>query len=308
MNILQLLTLNPPTTGPRGVLPPAAELPREPAYTPMSDLDIQDRLERFVQADPHPLPLVEDRELYHGDRHFDYWLSGLADALRMIKTYERWAQRVGGAGNLQLLPGERVLDLGCASGRVIRHFAAQRPDLEAWGADINRAHIDWILTHLPKHVRAFQSTAYPHLPLEDASFAMISAFSVFTHIEELELAWLLEVRRCLRPGGIAYITAHTDYTWARLGPQIPVWQMIQGCAKDMPDLDLSESAFKTRPMPQPRIVFDHRTRALYNVNIFHHTDYITSVWGRYFDICEILRGASGYQDVIVMRKPLTAAV
>lgn len=299
MDVLKLITLNP-VVGPESrVLPPADEHPRKDVWTPLKDLQLPDSLDALAKRDTWALPTLEARELYHGERHFDYWASGLADAFRMAKVFGTWAlpsSQLGGKGSC-------VLDLGCASGRVVRHFAAQMPDVEVWGADINRAHVEWVLANLSPRIKAFQCSALPHLPLSDGQFSMISAFSVFTHIEELELAWLLEVRRCLKPGGIAYITLHTDHTWQRLGPNVPVWNMIQECKDQHPDLDLSASAFKDTPMPRPRILFDHRSRALYNVNIFHRTDYIESVWGRFFDVCEFLRSASGYQDVVVLRKP-----
>ena len=85
MNVLQLLTLNPDRALANAeVLPPAKDLPREPAYTKMSDLTLAHPLDVYVERDASPIPITADRELYHGDRHFDYWLSGLADALRIF--------------------------------------------------------------------------------------------------------------------------------------------------------------------------------------------------------------------------------
>jgi len=296
MNVLQLLTLNPDRALANAeVLPPAKDLPREPAYTKMSDLTLAHPLDVYVERDASPIPITADRELYHGDRHFDYWLSGLADALRISQSIAKYAT--------PLASGDRVLDIGCASGRVIRHFDVQFPELEAWGCDINRAHIDWMNKHLPSSLKSFQSAAYPHLPLPDNHFAALSAFSVFTHLEELEVAWLLELRRCLRPGGIAYITVHTENTWSKLTPDWPIWKMILDCKKDYPELDFTPEFFRTTPMPYERMLFDLRTRALYNVNIFHHTSYLQRIWGRFFDILALLPGASGYQDVLILRKP-----
>jgi SAM-dependent methyltransferase len=296
MNVLQLLTLNPDRAHiPSDLLPPAQDHPREPAYTKLSDVKLEHPLDYYVARDTSPIPTTPQRELYHGDRHFDYWLSGLADTLRVTQSIAKYGT--------PLAPGDRFLDIGCASGRVIRHFAAQFPELESWGCDINRAHIEWMSQHLPPSLKVFQSAAYPHLPLPDNFFAGISAFSVFTHLEELELAWLLELRRILRPGGIAYITVHTENTWSCLTPDWPIWNMILNCKDQYPQYDFTPEFFVNTPMPKERLLFDLRTRALYNVNIFHHTSYLHHIWGRFFDILALLPGASGYQDVLILRKP-----
>jgi hypothetical protein len=41
----------------------------------------------------------------------------------------------------------------------------------------------------------------------------VTAFSVFTHINEPEIAWLLELRRILKIGGIACNSVHDEATW-----------------------------------------------------------------------------------------------
>jgi SAM-dependent methyltransferase len=55
-------------------------------------------------------------------------------------------------------------------------------------------------------------TTAPHVPFEDRTFDLIYCGSVFTHISELAEAWLLELRRILRPGGYVYVTIHTRHT------------------------------------------------------------------------------------------------
>jgi len=46
----------------------------------------------------------------------------------------------------------------------------------------------------------------PHLPFSDGYFTFVYAGSVFTHMNDLSVAWLLELRRVLKPGGRAYLT------------------------------------------------------------------------------------------------------
>ena len=49
----------------------------------------------------------------------------------------------------------------------------------------------------PTNLRIFQNTILPHLPIEDNSLSLVTAFSVFTHIDDLDLAWIAELRRIL---------------------------------------------------------------------------------------------------------------
>ena len=251
-------------------------------------------LEEFLDRDPHPLPRTEDREGYQGERHYDWWLGGLRDYLCVLSNLNRLGCR--------LAPGNRVFELGCASGRVLRHFALQG-GYDAWGADINARHAEWIRLFMPTEIKAFQNTILPNLPLEDNFFDLVCAFSVFTHIDDLEVAWIAEVRRILKPGGVAYLTIHSDDTWDGLKDHDSVIKTQLLSMKDhITEFRISEELFK-HPMPQERMVFWWPFGASYNCSVFHTKSYIRSAWGRFFEILDIVRGASSYQDAVILRKP-----
>jgi SAM-dependent methyltransferase len=128
----------------------------------------------------------------------------------------------------------------------------------------------------------------------------LMAFSVFTHIDELELAWLCEVRRVLKPGGIAYVTLCTDHTWGILTPEEPLYKEILASDDLVREHHLSAESF-SRPMPADRMVIKGKAK-VYNRVLFHSTSYVHSVWGRFLRVAEIVRKASGYQDVAVLVK------
>lgn len=245
-------------------------------------------LEEYVSRDPWPLPHTADREGYHGDRHYDYWLSGLKDYLSI--KYALLGQ------NSTLSQAAPILDFGCASGRVLRHLLCNDPDVEVWGADIDVRLIDWILRYLGDGPRAFHSTTLPFLPVEDNFFGLLYALSVFTHIDEFELAWLCELRRILRPGGIAYVTVHTDHTWNLLGPN----HMLYYVLIEQPRFNITPESFRA-PMPTERLVFKWPGQ-VNNSAIFFSTDYLHRVWGRFLDVVDIIREGSDYQDVVLLRK------
>ena len=159
-------------------------------------------LNRRVELDSLGIPSTRDREGYYGDRHFEYWLSGLSDYLKVKKACSGvdW-QRA------------RYLDFGGATGRVARHFYAQDSLAEVMVCDVNINNVDWILNNLPPELAAFKNAPLPSLPIPDNYFDVITGFSVFTHMNEYELSWLYELRRILRPGGFLYVTVHNDATW-----------------------------------------------------------------------------------------------
>jgi SAM-dependent methyltransferase len=112
-----------------------------------------------------------------------------------------------------------VLDLGCSSGRVLRHFhsewASRRWRL--YGCDIQALAIQWLRDFFPPQFVVSTTTTLPHLPFPDASFDFIYGISVFTHIKYLWDAWLLELRRVLKPGGLLVQTIHAEAAWRFYG-------------------------------------------------------------------------------------------
>jgi len=116
------------------------------------------------------------------------------------------------ASDFALRPGGRVLDFGCGAGRMIRHLRSVAETSEVWGTDISAEHILWCKRNLSPPFRFATTTKVPHLPFEDRSFRLIYCGSVFTHIDDLADAWLLELRRILTPDGRLYVTIHDNHT------------------------------------------------------------------------------------------------
>ncbi|QDU84526.1 hypothetical protein Pla163_16370 [Planctomycetes bacterium Pla163] len=249
-------------------------------------------LERVV-ADTAPLPDTAQREGYHGPRHFDFWMSGLEDYLAIESVLARH--------DAPLAAGARVLEMGCASGRVLRHFLFQRDDLEVWGCDINGGHVDWLGQHLPERTRIFQNTVLPSLPIPDASLDLVYAFSVFTHIDEFERSWIAELARVLAPGGFAYLTVHTEHTWSIVERAGALMSDLVRMRDQISDYDVGPELF-AGPLPKDRTVFRWTSALSNNTSVFYSTRHIRRAWGTFLEIVEIIPEGAGYQDVVVLRK------
>jgi SAM-dependent methyltransferase len=113
---------------------------------------------------------------------------------------------------LALLPegwsfeGKRVLDFGCGAGRTLRHFLAEAEHGEFWGVDIDAPSIDWLQGTLCPPLRVRRSGVTPRLGFEDGAFDLIWAISVFTHLADTSIPWLLELHRLLAPDGLLMAT------------------------------------------------------------------------------------------------------
>lgn len=95
-----------------------------------------------------------------------------------------------------------MLDFGCGSGRVLRHFLPEAETAELHGCDIHGPSIEWIQANLSPSIEAVQSREKPPLPFPNGNFDLIWTMSVFTHLTDTWSSWLLELHRILAPDGI----------------------------------------------------------------------------------------------------------
>jgi len=253
--------------------------------------EMRDRFDIMEMAaqDTFPIPSSKDREGYAAGNDPYYWLSGLKDYLLMMDVVNRNQVDV-----------KSYFDFGCATGRVTRHMVAQSDVETVWCSDINARHIRWLLEFMPQHVRPIANHCIPSLPLPDDSVDLISAFSVFTHIDTFETCWLAELRRVLRPGGLAYLTVHNEATWNVLANEVenPNNRLTQSMLK----VDPSVSEKLNEPMREGRTGYRFTHFGPYRAQVFHSNSYLERVWGRFFDLQEILDCHHARQSVVVLRK------
>ena len=165
------------------------------------------------------------------------------------------------------------------------HFPKSFPNTYLQGTDIDSDAIGWAASHLSS-LATFSVNGY----LPDASFPkdhfdLIYSISVFTHLpEDMQFAWLSELARITRPGGVLLLTIHgidltseagaADNARSRLGND---FSYIVGDG--------------TKGLP-----------AFYQ-NTFHSDKYIMENWTRYFDVRRIARRSiTQHQDLVVGQK------
>ncbi len=161
--------------------------------------------------------------------------------------------------------GARVLDFGCGSGRVLRHFLDEARSGDFWGAEIDVRSIQWNTQHLDPPMRFVVNGEIPPLPFADASFDLVYAMSVFTHITEHWADWLLELHRILDRGGLLVATFMGE-------------GMVEAVAGERWDDELVGMN-----VHQPGQGWD-----LGGPMVLHSPWWITAHWGRLFEIEQVV--------------------
>jgi SAM-dependent methyltransferase len=114
-----------------------------------------------------------------------------------------------------------ILDFGCGYGRIIRLMYYYSSPARIWGLDpweksIELCRADGVLGQLA--VSDYLPTA---LPVGDASFDLIYAFSVFTHLSEHAATLALTtLRRYVARGGLLVITIRPKEYWDLVDPAV----------------------------------------------------------------------------------------
>ena len=176
----------------------------------------------------------------------------------------------------------RWLDFGCGCGRVARHLVRLPFVGDLSGVDVDAEAIRWTASHLPGRYAAIAPD--PPTPLGDASRDVVYAGSVFTHLDELRQdAWLAELHRVLRPGGLLIGSTHAPrLIWTR---------------PDVGD-DAREQLIRRGFLFAPGAGLSFNDDAA-----FHSREYLLAHWGKAFGLLHFREsGLNGYQDLAVWQK------
>jgi len=241
----------------------------------------EDAFERARQLGTSiPVPASGNRAGYSPQTDATYLTSGKAerDAIG----------RVAAQHGIELHAARDILDWGCSTGRVLRHFADLPDQTRLWGCDIDEGSIEWAQRHFEGRFRFFSTTLEPHLPVADNAFDFVYGISIFTHISHHIDTWLMELRRVIRPGGAVLVTVHDEKTWdfCRDNPQSFI-------ARHSPRLDFN------KPMEQDFIAHGQGP----SCQAFWHSRGIRRRWSHAFEVAGIhpLSFCSGTQAGVLLR-------
>lgn len=226
-------------------------------------------------------PLVSiERVSGKGATPYNYHNNGATDFMRFTKLAELHGVDLKAAS---------VLDWGCGCGRLTRHFL--HAGIEVTGIDIDAENINWCTANL--HSRAFHTTGLlPPTRFADDSFDLVIANSVLSHLtRDSTLNWIDEVHRVLKPGGLALLSYHGDFSLAGF------------CSKtDDFVMKVASSGFNADIKAQE--VNDVISDPEYYRHTFMTDAFAIEMFSRRFKIEQRVTGlVSRFQNLAVLRKP-----
>jgi SAM-dependent methyltransferase len=161
---------------------------------------LQDEEEPPLAFDGLPVPPPEMIALVAGHAKAPEFLArGRLGLTWIVEMLARNGIRVGEL--------ESMFDFGCGCGRVLRHWPSVT-DAKIHGSDYNPYLIEWCRENLPFAEFAVNGLE-PPLPFTDNSFDALYSLSIFTHLAEpLQVPWMQELTRVVKPGGHLLLTFH----------------------------------------------------------------------------------------------------
>lgn len=242
--------------------------------------------DRFMPSSPGPVAppeLIETEALMReGDLRVRmkpewYFGSGYRGVWTVLTTLEQYG---GDPARLR-----SVLEFGCGSARVLRHFR-DIVGLALAGADANLKAIEWDRQNLPGIVFSHNGLQ-PPLAFADGSFDLVYALSVFTHIPlQWQRSWLDDLRRVLRPGGHLICTVHGRYH-------------IDSMLSDQDRAKLQQEGSFTLNSESAQASYS--SQVLGSWDVFQTRDEVRAAFGVGFELLSYTAHDTG-QDMLTLRK------
>lgn len=224
-------------------------------------------LDRSLALPPEHLRI---RVTNNPDAHY-YLLSGLENAAEFSEQLATYVP----------VDVPQLLDWGCGCGRIASHLAARA---HVVGVDVDEEAVD----HCRRTIEGeFRTNPFePPTDLPAGRFDAAIGYSVLTHIDRYgQRAWLAEMRRVLRPGGMLIVTVQGDFA-AEFNPAVAGALRREGIFDATPDPGLDGIA----PPGYYRAVFQSR-------------EYVEREFAADFEVVSYVpAGASNYHDLVVLER------
>jgi SAM-dependent methyltransferase len=179
---------------------------------------------------------------------------------------------------------QNILDFGCGCGRTLIWFGKNPNSAHFYGTDIDAKAISWCRENLPFCTFSINNDL-PPLEYASNSFDLIYSISVFTHlIEEYQFKWLSELKRIIKPDGIALITLHGENVWKTLS--------------NVDIIKMKKNGFLSVPSYSWKGIFPE-----WYQNSYHTREYVIQYYANFFDILEYIPcGLNNHQDIVILIK------
>lgn len=226
---------------------------------------------------PRPMPPEHLQIRVAGAAAGDFYGSGSRVAAQMEALLARLGHPLSGPRD--------ILDFGCGPGRMIGVMRGLRPDARLVGIDIDPEAIAWAQTNLGQSAEFLVNPHRPPMPIPSQSIDLAYALSVFTHLpSSLQHAWLADLHRVLRPGGIL-VTTKMNAAAYNLPASLKTEAETRGFA-------YWSDAGSTPGLPD------------YYRLTYHSDAYVRGEWGRRFEVLHVgSHDLNDTQDAVVLRKP-----
>jgi SAM-dependent methyltransferase len=196
----------------------------------------------------------------------------------------------------------KILDFGVGWGRIIRFFLKETDAKCLYGVDVSELYLEaarqsGCQCNLQKIEALGSMSCYP-----DATFDLVYAYSVFTHLPEaVQDRWLSEIRRVLRPGGMFVATVEP--------PRLLEHRM--GLNPNDESLHPRERRLAAIVAAEPEIHagliargFTHIPMVATYGDTMMTDDYLRRHWGTFFEVIDFVDDATrSWQAVASLRRP-----
>ena len=193
-----------------------------------------------------------------------------------------------------------IYDFGCGCGRLERALRELAPQASLAATDIDEEAIAWLADNAPG-IDVRLTSWLPPLPFGDGAFDLVIVISVFTHLPaEFQDAWLAELHRVTRPGGVAISTFHGEAHWRQ------TWDVGFAAAPRRVRLQSKLLGLERRVRGFAHWRGDGWERIFpdYYHTSWHRPGYVRRHWSRWFDVVRIEEGTDpGSHDFVVLRRP-----
>jgi 2-polyprenyl-3-methyl-5-hydroxy-6-metoxy-1,4-benzoquinol methylase len=181
-----------------------------------------------------------------------------------------------------LFKANDILDFGCGCGRMLIPLSFMISPSKIVGTDIDKQSIGWLKSNYAPFKALDVNKIKPPTKYANATFDLVYGVSVFTHLpEDMQHAWLREMSRIMKPGGLGLFTTHGEKFYSKLAGS---------ALREFTDRGFYYSVGKvTEGLPE-----------FYQTSFQSH-DYIYREWTKHFDVVAIRREGAKQQDAVLVR-------